>query len=417
MPAVLLTAGRLIARHWPALLALSLLGAGIRAGVLWAAVEVSDSVPILGQLILILAPLGYLLPIIAMLHLCGASLPRLKEVSAQRAPEAVTEGRERRLVDVAVSVLVPFLAVYVSYGLLDQDISRFRNEAAFNEFNRFSLLHTLHYDYAGRLGIYPVQIALMIVAIAWVLRWTLGRIENLTRFLLLAFLGALVEVYYTGQVAGQSVQVRTAGTNWLDDRVAVHTVRSTYERVVDHLGWFGHPVDALTTWVLGLVGSLDAVVVVPIAWLAVGAVVLGHKLAPPAPFEHPWIERLTVVPAWLRKGLASLLSDIVERFSAFWNGLRLLGSAGLLPMLVFGLAFLVAIRIPLLFSEAVRLLIGPLDTDTWLAISPMEAGLGLALSMAVTAPLLAAALEWVLVPSLLSEAAAGSRSPAERTTP
>ena len=39
-------------------------------------------------------------------------------------------------------MLVPFLAVYVSYGLLEADLDRFLNEAAFAEFNRFSLSRT-----------------------------------------------------------------------------------------------------------------------------------------------------------------------------------------------------------------------------------------------------------------------------------
>jgi hypothetical protein len=60
--------------------------------------------------------------------------------------------------------------------------------------------------------------------------------------------------------------------------------------------------------------------------------------------------------------------------------------------------------------------VGPVDTDTWLAFAPVERGLGLAVSMAITAPLLAAAVEWLVAPREeevdLSEEAAGARSPA-----
>src|SRR5690242_19486083 len=105
--AVLVTAGRLVARHWPALLALGFLGAGVRAGVLWLAVLVSDHNTFVAHLTLVLAPLGYLLPVIAMLHLCRGSLPRLTAVAQEAGPTATTEQRERRLVDVSVSMLVP----------------------------------------------------------------------------------------------------------------------------------------------------------------------------------------------------------------------------------------------------------------------------------------------------------------------
>lgn len=207
--AVVVTAARLIARHWPALLSLALLGAALRAGTLWLAVVISDHNGFLGQLVLIIAPLGYLLPVIAMLHLCRGSLPHVTALDAQPGPAATTEQRERRLVDVSVSMLVPFLAVYVSYGLLEQDRQRFLNEAAFAEFNQFNLVKPSTYDYSGRLGVYAPLTVVGIVALAWVLRFALGRIESRTRFLALAFVGALAEVFWTMQVARSSPGSRT----------------------------------------------------------------------------------------------------------------------------------------------------------------------------------------------------------------
>jgi hypothetical protein len=347
-----------------------------------------------------------------MLHLCRGSLPRLTAVAEATGPEASTEGRERRLVDVSVSMLVPFLAVYVSYGLLTEDRDRFLNEAAFREHNQFNLAKPPDIDFAGRLGIYPLQVVVAIVAIAWVLRWSLGRIEGVTRFLALAFVGALVEVYWTTQAARSLTHLQTGATAWVQDRRAVAGVVTAYDEAVAGLGPLAHPVDTVTTWLFGLVGALDAVVVVPVAWLTVAAVVLGHKLSPPAPREpHPRWQR---IPHVVRRTGSSLTADLRERWSAFWGGLRMLGAAGLVPMLVFALVFLVAIRVPYLVSQLVRLVLGPTDTDTWLAFAPMERGLGLALSMAITAPLLAAAVEWLVAPPVedeLSEAAGAARTP------
>lgn len=414
IPKVVLTAGRLIARHWPALLALAFVGAGVRAGALWAAVEISNHSSVLAQIILIIAPLGYLLPIIAMLHLCRDSLPNVSALAKSEGPQAATEGRERRLVDVMASVLVPFLAVYVSYGLLEQDRLRFTNEAVYDEFNQFSLDGDVDYDYAGRVDLYAWQYVIMIIVIAWVLRWALGRIEKKTRFLALAFVGALVEVYYTGQVARQTSTVRNDVLEWLDNRQSVDIVKSKYEDVTDHLGWLADPIDSVTGWVFDVIGSLDAVVVVPVAWLTVGAVVLGHKLAPPPPSHHV-LDRFSRIPPRVRSTTGSLLADIRERFSAFWAGLRLLANAGLVPMLLFSLVFLLVIRIPTLVSQGVRLIVGPTVEDTWLAFAPMESGLGLALSMALTAPLLAAALDWLIASPAaeeISEAVEESQTPA-----
>ncbi len=153
-----------------------------------------------------------------MLSICRRSLPTLVEADAT-AEVAATERRQLRLVDVAVSVLVPFLAVYESYGLLSDDIARFRNAAAADEY--FTGLAQgfvgadAETDFQDRLGIYPLQIAVMIVVIAWVLRWSLGRIERKLKFLALAFVGALFEVYYVSQLGAQFVVIRPRAKEWL----------------------------------------------------------------------------------------------------------------------------------------------------------------------------------------------------------
>lgn len=305
-----------------------------------------------------------------------------------------------RLVDVAVSVLVPFLAVYVSYGLLTEDLERFTNEAAFAEFNQFSLGPAPDIDFAGRLAIYDWQVVLAIVAIAWVLRYALGRIESVTRFLGLAFIGALVEVYYTSQVAQKVATIREAGVAWVQERRASQLVLGEYERVVDTLGPLANPVDTATAWLFGLLGAVDAVVIVPLAWLTVGAVVLGHKLsAPEKPGAQP-NPRWERIPKTVRRLGGGLVGDVRERWSAFWNGLRMMATAGLLPMLTFCLAFLVVIRIPWLVGQLLRQALGPLPTDTWLAFSPMEKSVGLAVTMVLAAALLAAAIDWLLGPTL-----------------
>ena len=103
-----------------------------------------------------LAPLGYLLPIIGMLRICRRSLPALGEVE-HLEPVAPVERRELRLVDVAVSVLVPFLAVYTAYGLLDADIFRYRNIAAADVALQQRQLDEGVGATARRLGIYSLH--------------------------------------------------------------------------------------------------------------------------------------------------------------------------------------------------------------------------------------------------------------------
>ena len=400
IPAVLVSAWRILRTYWAPFVVIACLGLALRSGALWLAVVVSDTNAFVAQLILVLAPLGFLLAMIAMLWMTRGALPNVAELSRREARQAPTEKREMRLVDVAVSVLVPFLAVYVSYGLLKEDLLRFTNEAAYAEFNQFSISEDIDYDFAGRLAIYDWQVVLAIVAIAWVLRYALGRFESVTRFLWLAFVGALVEVYYTSQVAQKVANIREAGVTWVEDRRASRLVLDQYDQVVGTLGPLANPVDTATTWLFGLLGAVDAVVVVPLAWITVGAVVLGHKLSgPEAPAAQP-NPRWERIPAPVRRFGGGLVADVRERWSAFWNGLRMMATAGLLPMLTFCLAFLLVLRIPWLVAQLLRLAIGPVETTTWLAFSPRAKSVGRAVPMVRGAAHRAAALDWLLGPKL-----------------
>jgi hypothetical protein len=385
IPSVLRSAGRLLAQHWPALATIALVGAALRSAAVWAAVAVSDANGWAGQLILIVGPIAYLAAIVVMIQLCRRSLPSLPVSS------------NSRLLDVAVSVLVPFLTVYVAAGLFENDHSRFINQAAFKEHNQFGA--DVKYDFAGRLGVFPGQIVVMIIAIAWVLRWLLGRFDAKMHFLGLALVGALIDVYYATTVARMIDQNRDGMVGWVENRNATHWAVARYDAVVDKLGVLANPIDAATSWLFSLLGSVDAVVIVPLAWLTVGAVVVGHQLgdaeteskgSTAAPIGPPTVGRR----AW--GVVRSLTTDVRERFTAFWSGLQLLASAGLAPMLAFCLAFLIVLKFELVVGFALRHAIGPIDTNTWLAFSPMEAVLSQATEMMLIAVLLTAALDWLL---------------------
>ncbi len=407
---VLIDAARLLGRHWPVLLSIALLGVAARGAAHWGAVTASDHVGWLGLLLLTLVPLGYLLPVIAMLHLCGRDLPALSAMR-QRHPEDATSGRDRRLWHVMVSVLVPFLTVYVANNLLRADIKSFQNAAVADEFNQgFEVTR----DFGNRVGIYPLQVVVMIVLIAVVVRFVIGKAEKRWPWLVIAAIGALVEVYYTSVVARLIDGTKADVKSWVQARQVVDWAEDRYTAVADRLGWLAHPIDTISSWVFGILGSFDVLVIVPLAWLTVAAVVLGHQLAPEPPTLEPKPERFGVVPAPVRRAVDALRADLSSRFTALFNGLRMLAKAGLVPMLLFCLTYLIALRIPYLFALVIRRAFGPVDTDTWLAFAPIESAIGLALSMVVISVLLAAAINRMVQPMLNEPTPAGT--PASPTT-
>ena len=419
---ILVSAGRLLVAHWPALLTLGLLGVAVRNGAMWGAVELSQWNSFVAQLLLILSPLGYLVPVVGMLWVCRQSLSHLRVPgpgapgqgavpdqgavpnqgrppglllgdTPSGAPTMPSEGRERRLVDVALSVLLPFLVVYEVEGLMDADRDRFINEAAADElFN--DLWTTQGVDFTARLGIWSGWTLVLIVAGAFVVRWLLGRLEGKLGFLGIAVAGACLEIYWTSQIAGQIETIQGGLWRAAEERQLVAAAVGTVGAAQETVGESGSAVatfvaDGLVT----LLESLDVVLVAPLAWLAIGAVVLGHKLMEPPSTEHRWLDRITWLPNGLRSVLESLTEDLRARFSALWNGLRMIVRGGLGPMLVFCLGYLVVMRVPYGLGWLVRAVTGPVDTDTWLAFGALESAAGLAVSLALAAVLIAATVE------------------------
>lgn len=433
---ILLSAGRLFVAHWPALLTLGLLGVAVRNGAMWGAVELSQWNSFVAQLLLIISPLGYLMPVIGMLWVCRQSLPHLGPapapapaaagpvpgmLPAHGAPIMPSEGRERRLIDVALSVLVPFLVVYEVEGLMDADRDRFINEASADElFN--DLFTPGGLDWSSRLGVWSGWTLVGIVAGAFVLRWMLGRLEGRLGFLGIAVVGGCLEIYWTSQVAGQIEAIQLSLWDVATDRQLVAAAVGTVGVAQEAVGESGNEAVALATeGAVTVIESLDVVLVAPLAWLAIGAVVLGHKLMEPPSTEHHWLDRMTWLPSGLRAVLESLTDDLRARFSALWNGVKMIVAGGLGPMLVFCLGYLVLMRVPQGLGWAVRTLTGPVETDTWLAFSTMEAAAGLALSLALAATLIAATVEVLVERGLVireeeeATAARPSRTPARRT--
>ncbi len=411
--------GRLWLRHWPVLLTIALLGGAVRMGAIWAATAVSDTNSTLGFAVLVLGPLGSVAAIVLMLLAMRRSLPALAAASAAHAPVDPTTGRERRIVDMLASVLVPFLAVYASYGYLAEDRDRYENATVLAERSRDIWSGTVRNNF-DRALVASGWVLVAIIVIAVVLRWGLARLEGRVHATPLGFVGAYVEAFWLIVLAAAFASYREEIWAWVEGRRAIDIVIGWWESFLDLLGPVAGPVDAVADQVLQILTNLDDLVVVPLAWLAVGAVVFGRKLqARPLRIKPPKaVERVPgPVRLWVGKALKPVGGDLRARFSGLVNGTRQLAVAGLGPMLVFGLAFLVALRLEDLLVLGVRALTGPQPVRTWTAFSPHVETVTRAVGLTVTAALLAAAVDRVLAATPVEESADESADdPADEPT-
>jgi hypothetical protein len=395
------------------LVALFLAGIALREVVMRVAVWASEVHGVLGTLVLALAPIVTLSALVLMLRTVRTSLPWLRAATAgvdedseaERGPDSVTpsETRPRRPLDHLGSVLVPFLAVYASYGYLKEDTNEYfyrvwKDEALSNA-DLFTNPGSV--DTASRLPESVGVMLVVVVAVAVALRRLLAWWEGARRRPWLGIFSAYLEVIWITLVAWTLNRFQGSAQDWILDRRIVRVIRDMWNTVVDSLGPLAQPVHALTSWLGGLLGSANAVIVVPVAWLTVGAVVYGHRIAPPPPPSHELYRRATerwaVVPAPVRRVGAELSADTRDRFGLLVHGVRLVAGAGLRPMLLFCLAFLIAQTASDWLWQLERLLIGPHDLNhVWRPLAEPLSLLNQTVATVLLVCLLGAAVERVL---------------------
>ncbi|MFV0462848.1 MAG: hypothetical protein ACK5MP_06610 [Nostocoides sp.] len=389
---VLIDAWRLLVRHWPVLAVLFLLGYAVRNAVLWAAILLSPHAHFFGALLVPLAPLAMLTAMILMLRTLADSMSHVdlappaavptnpvgdQETRASRRARAGKRRRLRAVIDDRLALLagtiIPFLAVYAGQGYLVQDRNVWLYGANMDQ------LWNASNPFAGVTGDLSVttiadeRTLWVIIAVAFGLRWLLGRFQLADRNTGWGLFAAWLEVTWVTLFA-------TKASHWLDGIWAWITSRALVTWFLDlwHtvLGWLGPltgPVESVTGWLAGAVDDIGAVILIPLAWLAVGAVAVGHTLPDlnPNVVTRQAERRLTRLPSGVRSSVTSAVTGITNRFSDLIGGLRLLATAGLVPMLLFCLVFVAAGQFQLLTWLGVRAVTGPMSPDDSFPLAPI----------------------------------------------
>lgn len=116
---ILTTAGRVLWRHWPALMAWYLAGILVHYVITQVAGFIGASSATLGFLVLPIAILARLVSLVAMFLVLRDGLRNLQEVAP--LPEPVAE-RRRTFLTALLAGILPFFAVYWAQGLLSEDV-------------------------------------------------------------------------------------------------------------------------------------------------------------------------------------------------------------------------------------------------------------------------------------------------------
>lgn len=394
---VVADAARLLLRHLPALLTVFLLGLAARNAVMWGAVLLGRDHPVLASLLVPLAPLSMVVAMVVMLRIAGGPLLSPTASDGERSP----------WVAVLASALVPFLTVYALTGELKKDQDQFINESYADEFYNQDFFTTAVLDDRTLITITSWQIG--VIAVVLVIRFIIDLLDLVERHPAWSFVQALVEVTWLTWLATLlSTRWRDA-KSWMGERVFADWVRDAWGTVTGWLGPLSDPIRAVGDLLAEMLDRVGAVLGTPIAWLAVGAVVVAGRL----PTSRRVRLRLPGTAHRIHEQVAphlgrwrarprhrfthKALELLGQRFGDLGDGLRIMTHAGVLPVLAFCLVLPLARIAEWGAALGMRALVGPHDPDTMIALSPYLDAVSRAAYTVVVAVIVVAAVNRLLL--------------------
>lgn len=388
----IIDAARVIAAHWPQLVVLFLLGWIGRMSFLWITTEVSDWSPTLAVLILPFAPLSTLLSFVLMLRAMAPSLPAFAGIFEGAGP------RQRVADDLTVAgqVMIPFLAVYASAGLLKQDTTVFLLDSTADESMNTAIQNI---DW-GRADYAPGVTIIAFIVIGLAGRKVISLKGLADRHIAWAGVAAYLEVLWIITLAQALSSELASVTSWITSRRIIATIIDWWEGFTTAIReWnavFGGIMDAINS----LLGNLGAVVIVPVAWLAIGAAVYGHKLNSvdlAMPSHEEYTKRIERVPSPVRRAARHVAEPVVSPIQSTLGAIRKIAVAGVLPMIMFCVVFLVAGAVQSLAALAMRALFGPGEALRQFALEPYTTMVERGAYFVIALALLAAAVNAIVL--------------------
>lgn len=376
--------------HWPQLVGLFLLGWSGRMAFLWLAVAVSDWSPTLAVLILPLAPLSTLLSLILMLRVTADTLPAFTGLFEGGRAE-----RWRSHLAIAAQVLLPFLAVYASQGLLKDDARLFLHDSTLDEWMNTSLTEL---DW-GRATYAEGWLWVAMVVGALALRKVISLTGVAKKAVAWAFAATYLEALWMVTFAQSLSTLIEQVTEWVTSRAIVATVLDWWAALLASLPQLVKPVEAFLTFVGGVLEQAGNLVVVPVAWLAIGAAVYGQKLSNARPVEgHEAVTaRLAKVPNPVRRVVAQTVEPVTTPIKDAVGAIGRIAAAGVVPMVLFCVVFVVASQVKVLVAWLFRLAVGPRDALLLYALEPYSIMLQRLCYFVLALALLAAAVNTVVL--------------------
>lgn len=372
MLAILRTTGRVLWRHWPALMAWYLAGVLVHYVFTEVAGFVGASSATLGFLVLPIGILARLISLVAMFLVLRDGLRNLQEIAP--LPESSAE-RRRTFLTALLAGILPFFAVYWAQGLLSEDIRAYSLRALEV---RQGIVLTASVNGEPPVGSedtvlnLPINVwTLSIIVIAFAGRWAWSKWSpKLAAWLSpVAVYFEVVWVFFSVMVLGDIFDAIKA---WVDSRAAMAFLESVREGVLDAVA----PLRWLWDGIGWVISEAGPVLLAPLAWLTIAGVVFGQaivaeKLRVESELVSRFRQHTAVIPNRLVRRLRDLGDELGARFRPIGRALLLMWRAGPLLVASYALLYVVVKALESLLAFGVTRLIGPHDYVFWAVLAPL----------------------------------------------
>lgn len=372
MLAILTTTGRVLLRHWPALMAWYLAGVLAQYVVAQVAGFIGAYSATVGFLVLPIGILARLISLVAMFLVVRDGLSNLQEVAP--LPESGVE-RRRTFLSALLTGILPFFAVYWAQGLLREDVNAYSARA-------LEVLTGIIFT-AGLNDEGPVRdqdtvlnlpfnvwtVAIIVIAFAGRWAWSKWSAKLAAWLSPVAVYFEVVWVFFSLLLLGDLFDTVKA---WVDSRVAMVFLEDVREQIlsaVAPLRWLWEGLG----WVLTEAGP---VLVAPLAWLTIAGVVFGQAIvAEKLRLENQLISRFrqhaTVIPNPVIRRLKDLGEELGARFRPIGRAILLMWRAGPVLVASYALLYVGVKALESYLSLGITRLIGPHEFLTWMIALPV----------------------------------------------
>ncbi|MEI3848829.1 MULTISPECIES: hypothetical protein [Microbacterium] len=371
MLTILATTGRVLWMRWPMLLAWFLAGMLGRYVAIEASGFVGGYWETGGLLLLPLAVLARLTAYVGMFLVVRDGLRELSAIAPRPA-----DPRERRaaFVQALLAGMLPFFAVYAAWGLLDQDTAEYREKVG--EVRQgivaWQLVRALQEPEgapaepaaASGSGIGFWTIAIIVIAFGLRMAWKRWE-SKLPKGLAVGavYLETVWVFFFVWTLKDLTSVVR----HWVSERAVVVWVEDVRAWLAERVSFVSGIWDG-AEWLLG---QLGAILLEPLAWLAVAGVIYGQAIAVGrVSLSSPYLQNRYIValrrrygtaPGWFRRRVKDVGDQLGSQVKPIGSALLLMWRAGPVSVASYVLLYVMLLAaLPLLRILLIRAF-GPQD--------------------------------------------------------